>query len=353
MHCLRITPPSVLPFPLMRLPAKLALSIIASLAISWFLWSGLLTSFPPAPVPPTPFERQFGFHRSAEMTDLLNRLLPSPMILDGTLEEKFDRLREVMSVNIFVNWRALERVGIIKHNIQQPPLVLDVSGQTLAEALLALLSRANTPATSLECVVEDDVITISTHDDFSKYTETKVYDVRDLFGSPLAQPRSTNPHRSQFPRWLTSSSPKPPTPQEENALIQQLISAIDPPSWRINGGPLPAPKYLAGQLIITQTEANQRDLKILLHRLQWRRRLETIALRVGILTGGTILLCLLTHFITHGRRLARTRRSAGLCPTCGYDLRATPTHCPECGATPESVHRSPLEFYFVLMPHPR
>jgi hypothetical protein len=48
-------------------------------------------------------------------------------------------------------------------------------------------------------------------------------------------------------------------------------------------------------------------------------------------------------FAAVGLLLAGVRRSrrAGLCPTCGYDLRGTPGRCPECGRKSEELSAAP------------
>ena len=74
---------------------------------------------------------------------------------------------------------------------------------------------------------------------------------------------------------------------------------------------------------------------------QWHARLDVpiwtirywpvVLLTLGLSAAGSAL-----HFTDQRRR---KRRASGLCRSCGYDLRATPDRCPECGT---EVRQPPL-----------
>jgi hypothetical protein len=69
----------------------------------------------------------------------------------------------------------------------------------------------------------------------------------------------------------------------------------------------------------------------------WARRAEWAAAYVTLWLIAALCAALpVARFATSICRpvARRHRRQRGLCPACGYDLRATPVRCPECGAVP-------------------
>lgn len=58
-----------------------------------------------------------------------------------------------------------------------------------------------------------------------------------------------------------------------------------------------------------------------------------------LITGGQVLATaagFLAGVPAQRRRKRQARAAVGLCPACGYDLRASPDRCPECGSVPEA-----------------
>lgn len=164
----------------------------------------------------------------------LARTLPE-VVFDGVgFTDVVDFLRDVTRADIFVNWRALEAVGIERN----APVNARLRNVKFSKALQIILDGVGGEKVELGYVIDDSVITISTADDLAKHTLTRVHDIRDIVRA------------------------KPDAPDAEKgkrlAVLTKLITgSVAPDSWRGQGGSSGALRELQGQLIITQTPENQ------------------------------------------------------------------------------------------------
>ena len=142
--------------------------------------------------------------------------------------------------------------------------------------LTAILTSAGGGKGKLGYTVDQGIITISTADDLAKNVIVRVYDIRDVVASePTAKTENTKPAadaQTKTQRGYSLASWAGTDPKKLDLLLQLIMDKIDSPSWEGTRRKKPgAMRELKGQLIVTQTKENHRQLINLLEQLRERR----------------------------------------------------------------------------------
>lgn len=245
-----------------------------------------------------------GLGSESEASRVLNNRLRT-MVIDRVqfdnigLQEVINWIQNYANINIHVKWPALEMAS--------PPITTDtqvrgvnLTNVTVEKALKTILEDVGGGWTQLTYLVEDGVLTISTREDLSasRYRRTEVYDIRDLIVAvpDFAGPRIDLDAVSNIDSNGDSGGGgglfgndsnndndenESPSRAEIVGMITDLIQeTIDPTSWRGDmGGDIGSIRHIHGQLVITQTPDNHREILELINKLR-----EAQAVQISIET---------------------------------------------------------------------
>ena len=234
----------------------------------------------------------------------LARVLPTVQFDAIGFSDVVDFLRDISGANIFVNWKVLEAAGIDRNT----PVTANVHNVKFSKALDLILESVGGGQTKLGYTVDEGVFTISTQEDLGKNVVIRVYDIRDLLvsmpdftdapqlslsqnqsqgggggGTALGQGgggggiQQSSTLFGQGQGQNNQNRDSGPTRQELVDSIQKLIEDnVATETWKDNGGSVGSLRVFdpSGQLIVTQTPENHRQLVALLDRIREERAVQ-------------------------------------------------------------------------------
>ena len=213
----------------------------------------------------------------------------------NTLGQVLNFLSQVSGENMYADWRALDFIGVSADD----EVTLQLNDITLVAALDRVLEQVGDDIDRPQWAIQDGMVTISSEQALRKHTVTVVYDIRDLlfkvpyFGNaPELDLASALSQAGDAARNASGgfgggsggggaifSDPADASPRlSREELVDQIVGIIqeniDPEGWRELGGDTGTLQELNGNLIITNTVRNHRQIEGLLSQLREIRALQ-------------------------------------------------------------------------------
>lgn len=227
----------------------------------------------------------------------LNTKVPKINLPTVRFEDAVEYLREISNANLHVSWGSLE---IDDPEIREKQIQVQLTDVTIKRALEVVLDSAGGGIMKLGYVVDDGVITIDTQDKINALTYPQVYDIRDLLarvpnfigprvsldsigdmelgeGTSSSGSGGSSVGDSLFEDTDSDmdeeSEDVVPTRSEMVKKLREMITlTVDHESWYPNGnGQI---NELNGNLVITQTAQNHREVQKLISRLREMRTIQ-------------------------------------------------------------------------------
>ncbi|MFZ4574620.1 MAG: hypothetical protein ACOYN0_09500 [Phycisphaerales bacterium] len=205
----------------------------------------------------------------------------TPAALESTkLEKALEFIKAVADVDVDVDWNSLDAVGVSKDT----DISLSLSKVSIKSLLDRVLERASSdPESGAAWTVKDGVVFVASKEVIDRERVLAIYDIKDLLvivPNFLDAPefnlqtvlQSSQGGGGQSPFQDNNQDQDDEVPLEERVQeVEEIIRAnVAPDSWDDTG----TVQQFQGNLIITQTPANHREIRGLLSKLREQRSMQ-------------------------------------------------------------------------------